>query len=96
MPSVKKGEKKDHYMKRCVPMLIKEGKKQDQAVAQCLSMFKQKWKATKGEVPDENSGEFLAAIANFDWESCEECVQRETEANHSNGIFEIDIPNKSF
>jgi len=95
MPSVEKGEKKDHYMKRCVPMLIKEGKKQDQAVAQCLNMFKEKWKA-KGEVLGEDSPEFAKAMAEFDWDSCPECVQRETEANHNAGIFDIDIPNKKF
>lgn len=95
MPSVQKGEKKDHYMKRCVPMLIKEGKKQDQAVAQCLSMFKQKWKA-KGETADEASAEFQEALANFDWDNCPECVERESQANHAHGIFNIDIPNKRF
>ena len=94
MPSVKKNEKQAHYMSRCVPMLIKEGKKQDQAVAQCLSMFKQKWKAKGEEVPDEASAEFQDALANFDWDNCPECLARESEANHSIGIFELDIPNK--
>lgn len=79
MPSVKKNEKQGHYMKRCVPMLIKEGKNQDQAVAQCLNMFREKWKA-KGSEPE--------------WDECPECVQREIEANHKAGIFEIDFPNK--
>jgi|TARA_R110000868_G_scaffold50631_2_gene161572 hypothetical protein len=96
MPSVKKGEKQGHYMTRCVPMLIKEGKKQDQAVAQCLSMFKQKWKAKGEKVPDESSAEFQDALANFDWDSCPECLSRESDANHNAGIFELDIPNKKF
>ena len=96
MPSVQKGEKKDHYMKRCVPMLIKEGKKQEQAVAQCLSMFKQKWKAKGQEMPDEASAEFLDALANFDWDNCPECLERESSANHNAGIYEIDIPSKKF
>lgn len=95
MPSVKKGEKQSHYMHRCVPMLTKEGKKQDQAVAQCLGMFREKWKA-KGGNPDESSAEFKDALANFDWDNCPECVERETEANHNAGVFEIDIPRKKF
>jgi hypothetical protein len=49
MPSVQKNEKQDHYMHRCVPVLIKEGKKQNQAVAQCLSMYKQHWKRKKSK-----------------------------------------------
>jgi hypothetical protein len=96
MPSVKKGEKQGHYMQRCVPMLIKEGKKQDQAVAQCLSMFKQKWKAKGGKLLDETSAEFQAALEEFDWDNCPECLAREQEANHKAGIFDIDIPNKKF
>lgn len=87
-------------MKRCVPMLINEGKKQDQAVAQCLSMFKQKWKAKAQEdgveAPDEASTAFLDALANFDWDNCPECLERESAANHKAGIYEIDIPSKKF
>lgn len=95
MPSVQTGEKKDHYMKRCVPMLIKEGKKQDQAVAQCLNMFKEKWKAKDG-VGDESSAEFQSALASFNWEDCPECLELERQLNHLHGIYEIDVPNKTF
>lgn len=105
MPSVEQGEKKDHYMKRCVPMLIKEGKKQDQAVAQCLNMFKEKWKAKAKEdgkptdSPEWKQAEeqkMQAAMANFNWDECAECLEREREANHKMGFFELDIPNKTF
>ncbi len=96
MPSVQKGEKQGHYMKRCVPMLIKEGKKQDQAVAQCLSMFKQKWKAKGEEAPDEASAEFQAALAAFNWEDCPECLALEQELDHAKGIYTLDVPNNRF
>ena len=90
MPSVQKGEKKDHYMKRCVPMLVKEGKKQDQAVAECLNLFKEKWKAKGNILPPDDSKEFSDAIAAFDFSDCLECVELERKQT---GIFEIDIPN---
>jgi len=96
MPSVEKGEKKNHYMKRCVPMLIKEGKKQDQAVAQCLNMFKEKWKAKGNKNLYETSAEFQEALANFNWDDCPECLEMESRINHLRGIYEIDIPNKRF
>ncbi len=43
MPTPRKNEKKDDYMKRCVPMVMEEGTAKDnkQAVAICMSMFKQ-------------------------------------------------------
>jgi len=39
MPDPKKDEKKEDYMKRCIPILVKEGKSVSQAVAVCSSMF---------------------------------------------------------
>lgn len=45
MPSVEPHETREHYMERCVPVLIKEGHDQKQAVAQCENMFKEKWHA---------------------------------------------------
>lgn len=41
MPDPKKGEKKDNFMSRCIPILVKEGKPSDQAVAICSSMYDQ-------------------------------------------------------
>jgi hypothetical protein len=96
MPSVKKNESKSHYLKRCIPMLIKEGKEQKQAIAECINLFKQKWKAKGGKPLDETSAEFQEALANFDWDNCPECLEREAEANHKAGIFELDIPKKKF
>lgn len=91
MPSVQKGEKQQHYMHRCVPMLVKEGKSQDQAVAQCLNMFRQHWKAKGKELPDESSEAFQTLLASFVWEDCPECVQLEDDLNKKQGIFEIDM-----
>lgn len=39
MPTPRKGETKEHYIERCIPMLINEGKPQDQAVAICNGMW---------------------------------------------------------
>ena len=96
MPSVQKGEKKNHYMHRCVPMLVKEGKSQEQAVAQCLNMFKQKWKSKGETVPEENSAEFQDALASFDWNDCPSCLEMEAKINHLKGIFILDVPNNTF
>lgn len=43
IPTPRKGQTQQEYMKTCVPYLRKEGKSQPQAVAQCISMYKQ-WK----------------------------------------------------
>ena len=93
MPSTQKGETKDHFMHRCVPMLVKEGKKQDQAVAQCLNMFKEHWKA-KGTawVDKPNSLEFQEALASFSFDECPECIKMEDRINRNHGVFNIDIP----
>ena len=42
MPNPRKNEKKDEYMKRCIPVLIKEGKSEDQSVAVCSAMYDEK------------------------------------------------------
>lgn len=39
----------NHYMSRCVPMLIKEGKKNSQAIAICESMYRQSKKRHKAK-----------------------------------------------
>ena len=92
MPSVQKGEKKNHYMHRCVPMLVKEGKSQDQAVAQCLSMFRQHWQA-KGKIlpADPMAVEFQELLAQFDWDECPECMKMENDIKKLHGIYEIDM-----
>jgi hypothetical protein len=87
MPSVQKGEKKDHYMHKCVPMLIKEGKKQDQAVAQCLNMFREHWQA-KGNIWPDDIKEQEKLISNASWEDCPECIEME---RHITGIWELNI-----
>ena len=48
MPTPKKNETRQQWMKRCVPDLISENRKQDQAVAICLDMWRDK-KETKME-----------------------------------------------
>lgn len=81
MPSVEPHEDKDHYMHRCVPMLVKEGKKQDQAVAQCINMFKEKWQASGKQLPPDYSEAFFEILANFHWSDCPECAEREKSSN---------------
>lgn len=44
MPAVKRGEKRNEYVPRCVKEVMGEGKKQNQAVGQCEGMFDSKWK----------------------------------------------------
>lgn len=41
MPSVKKGESRNDYVGRCIPIVIKEGKTKDQAVGKCEGMYTQ-------------------------------------------------------
>jgi hypothetical protein len=49
MPSVKKGEPKNKFISRCVPVVMKEGTAKDnkQAVAICSSMYDQHKKKHK-------------------------------------------------
>ena len=54
-------------------------------------MFKEKWKAKGGKNLDETSAEFLEALANFDWNDCEECKKMEKQIQESHGIFEFDL-----
>ncbi len=44
MPSVKKGEKRNDYVSRCVPEVMKEGRTQRQAVGKCEGMYSGRWK----------------------------------------------------
>jgi len=44
MPKPRAKEKKDEFIKRCIPILIKEGRKKDQAIAICHSLFKNRKK----------------------------------------------------
>lgn len=39
MPRPTSDENREHFMKRCIPMLISEGRKQDQAAAVCSSLW---------------------------------------------------------
>ncbi len=52
MPAVKKGESKEKYLSRCIPVVMKEGGKggQNHAIAKCEGMYKeaQKRKRAKG------------------------------------------------
>ena len=49
MPGVKKGEKRNHYVSRCVKEVIKEGKGQKAAVGKCEGMYNSKWRGPKGK-----------------------------------------------
>jgi len=40
MPTIQEGEERDHWMERCVPMMVGEGRENDQAVAVCNTMWK--------------------------------------------------------
>ncbi len=53
MPEPKKGEKKDDYIKRCIPQVLDEGTAKDrkQAAAICYSMFERKTKKPTGRKP---------------------------------------------
>lgn len=55
MPAVKKGESKDSYMGRCMPVCIGEGLTKSQAAGKCLGMWaqSQKKKHSNGGTIDE-------------------------------------------
>ena len=42
MPTPSKGESKEDFIGRCIPILKDEGKEQDQAVAICYSMWERR------------------------------------------------------
>jgi len=42
MPEVKKGEKSQDYISRCISQVMSEGKTQSQAAGQCYGMLRQK------------------------------------------------------
>lgn len=50
MPKPRKNESREHFMQRCVPMLIDEGKPQDQAVAVCSSIWENRRKIVESEI----------------------------------------------
>lgn len=39
MPEVKKGESRNEYVGRCIPVVKKEGRTQNQAVGKCEGMY---------------------------------------------------------
>src|ERR1051326_1437774 len=39
MPTPRRGETRDHYLKRCIPMVMREGLDQEQATGKCEGMF---------------------------------------------------------
>ncbi|HSG31040.1 MAG TPA: hypothetical protein VLB82_05785 [Thermodesulfobacteriota bacterium] len=41
MPTPRRGENKDDFMKRCIPQVVGEGKPQEQAIAICSSLWEQ-------------------------------------------------------
>jgi hypothetical protein len=47
MPNVKSGEKRDDFLKRCIPMVMNEGADQDAAVGKCEGIYNE---AKKSEV----------------------------------------------
>ena len=47
MPSPNKGESREAFLDRCIPMVVEEGREQDQAVAICNSMFESDGKKEK-------------------------------------------------
>jgi hypothetical protein len=49
MPTPRKGEKKNDFMKRCVPQVVNEGKESDQAVAICNSLWENRGKKEADE-----------------------------------------------
>ena len=42
MPVPRDNEKKEDFIKRCIPYIIKEGKSKDQSIAMCYSIWKNK------------------------------------------------------
>lgn len=57
MPKVRKNEKKEDFMSRCIPMMMEEGKDNDQAVAICSSMFSQHSEKKSMTKDDKNDDE---------------------------------------
>ncbi len=51
MPGVRKGEKRDKFVNRCIPRVIEEGKSREQAAGQCYGMwdYAQEIRRRKGE-----------------------------------------------
>ena len=45
LPKIKKDEKKQDYLKRCIPVELKAGKSTNQAIAICSSEYERQKKA---------------------------------------------------
>jgi len=43
MPDVKKGESRNSYIKRCVPLCMEEGLSPKAALGKCEGMYDEKW-----------------------------------------------------
>jgi hypothetical protein len=50
MPTPRTGEKREDFLKRCIPQVIDEGREQDQAVAICHSLWRKKETGMEEEV----------------------------------------------
>jgi len=50
MPTPGAGESHEHWMSRCIPVLINEGKDQDQAIAVCQSLWESKKTTDMGPI----------------------------------------------
>ena len=40
MPEIQEGEERDHWLERCIPIMVDEGRENDQAVAICNTMWR--------------------------------------------------------
>ena len=47
MPTPNKGESKEDFVSRCIPIMKKEGREQGQAIAICYSIWRNKDKGGK-------------------------------------------------
>lgn len=66
MPTPNKGESKDKYISRCIPIVINEGTTKDskQAAAICFSLWKQHHKHAKANDLIDNVGKSIVKQIN--------------------------------
>ena len=86
-PTPTAGESRDHFMSRCIPVVMEEGKPRDQAVAICSSLFENK----KGVCMELLHKIFEAEVKSFDDQNLtiEHFISTETE-DRSKDIMRAD------
>jgi hypothetical protein len=88
MPTPKKGESKEDFIKRCTPIVIEEGKDEDQARAVCEAMWEKNFKPEDVIETAELKGVEIAHTGNFNKFNITDETLTDIVSNFNNDVFQ--------